>query len=304
MQGITVVISDRINYAVNSKFSKMDPAAFWNYIANAYGLVWFFDDKIMFVYPNAEFQTSIFRMDTDGIGPLSVILSRLGFVPSDFSFRDVGAANVLIVTVPPQYINVINDIATKFVPSKISDTSIVKIIPLKYAWAYNMPFNYTNGSISVPDVSNMLQSIVMGQQLFTALSPFNINVRANQKQIQYQQMAGILDDTPQYAKDINNNIKNVQKDGKGSDKGKNNLFKIEDFNAKCFCDLGTFRKQLKIAHTGLRNLAAIFLSVRISKKPQLTDWTQKVLTPQQISYAATDAWTSREIFLKMLQYLP
>ncbi|MDR1173538.1 MAG: hypothetical protein LBK24_01950, partial [Puniceicoccales bacterium] len=92
MQGITVVISDRINYTVNGKFSKMDPAEFWSYITKAYGLVWFFDGKIMFVYTNAELQTQIFRMDPDGIGTLSVILSRLGFVASDFSFRDVGEA--------------------------------------------------------------------------------------------------------------------------------------------------------------------------------------------------------------------
>ncbi|MDR1232824.1 MAG: hypothetical protein LBJ75_00980 [Puniceicoccales bacterium] len=221
MQGITVVISDRINYTVNGKFSKMDPAEFWNYITKAYGLVWFFDGKIMFVYTNAELQTQIFRMDPDGIGTLSVILSRLGFVASDFSFRDVGEANVLIVTAPPQYINVINDIATKFVPSKISDTTIVKIIPLKYAWAYDMTFNYANGSISVPGVSSLLQSIVTGQQLSAALSPFNVNVGGNQKQIEYQQMVGMLDDTPPYAKDINNNIKNMQKDGKISDNGKN-----------------------------------------------------------------------------------
>ncbi|MDR1528672.1 MAG: hypothetical protein LBS22_03775 [Puniceicoccales bacterium] len=221
MQGITVVISDRINYVVNGRFSKMDPAEFWNYITKAYGLVWFFDGKIMFVYTNAELQTQIFRMDPDGIGTLSVILSRLGFVASDFSFRDVGEANVLIVTAPPQYINVINDIATKFVPSKISDTTIVKIIPLKYAWAYDMTFNYANGSISVPGVSSLLQSIVTGQQLSAALSPFNVSVGGNQKQIEYQQMIGMLDDTPPYAKDINNNIKNMQKDGKNSDKGKN-----------------------------------------------------------------------------------
>ncbi|MDR2776528.1 MAG: hypothetical protein LBB17_00570 [Puniceicoccales bacterium] len=221
MQGITVVISGRVNYIVNGRFSKMDPAEFWNYITKAYGLIWFFDGKIMFVYTNAELQTQIFRMDTDGIGTLSVILSRLGFVASDFSFRDVGEANVLIVTAPPQYIDVINDIATKFVPSKISDTTIVKIIPLKYAWAYDMTFNYANGSISVPGVSSLLQSIVTGQQLSAALSPFNVSVGRNQKQVEYQQMMGILDDTPPYAKDINNNIKNIQKDGKNSNNGKN-----------------------------------------------------------------------------------
>ncbi|MDR0742028.1 MAG: hypothetical protein LBE98_01020 [Puniceicoccales bacterium] len=221
MQGITVVISDRINYTVNGRFSKMDPAEFWSYITKAYGLVWFFDGKIMFVYTNSELQTQIFRMDPDGIGTLSVILLRLGFIASDFSFRAVGEANVLIVTAPPQYIDVINDIATKFVPSKISDTTIVKIIPLKYAWAYDMTFNYANGSISVPGVSSLLQSIITGQQLSAAFSPFNVNVGANQKQVEYQQMVGVLDDTPPYAKDINNNIKNMQKDGKNSDKGKN-----------------------------------------------------------------------------------
>ncbi|MDR2779147.1 MAG: hypothetical protein LBB16_02575 [Puniceicoccales bacterium] len=221
MQGITVVISDKINYTVNGKFSKMDPAAFWNYITKAYGLVWFFDGKIMFVYTNSELQTHIFRMDTDGIGTLSVILARLGFIASDFSFRAVGEANVLMVTAPPQYINVINDIAAKFVPSKISDTTIVKIIPLKYAWAYDMTFNYANGSISVPGVSSLLQSIVTGQQLPAALSPFNVSVGGSQKQIQYQSMVGMLDDTPPYAKDINNNIKNMQKDGNNSSGGKN-----------------------------------------------------------------------------------
>lgn len=98
--------------------------------------------------------------------------------------------------------------------------------------------------------------------------------------------------------------KDIIKVGVSIDHDIKNLFKIEKFDAQGFYDLGLFSKRLKVAHTGLRNLAAIFLRIRISKKSQLTDWTQKVLTPQQILYAATDAWISREIFLKMLKYLP
>ena len=93
----------------------MDPAEFWEYITKAYGLIWFFDGKIMFVYSNSELQTQILKMDVDSIGTLSAIVNRLGFVASDFSFRGVGEANVLIVTAPPQYITVINDITSKFV---------------------------------------------------------------------------------------------------------------------------------------------------------------------------------------------
>jgi hypothetical protein len=82
----TVMLSDRINCTVNDKFSKIDPAEFSTYITKAYGLVWFLDGKIMIVYINAELQTQIFRMDSDGIGTLSVILSCLGFIASNFLF--------------------------------------------------------------------------------------------------------------------------------------------------------------------------------------------------------------------------
>ncbi|MDR1401842.1 MAG: 3'-5' exonuclease domain-containing protein 2 [Puniceicoccales bacterium] len=81
-----------------------------------------------------------------------------------------------------------------------------------------------------------------------------------------------------------------------------NLFKIEKFTPRGFYDLATFSRELRVAHTGLRNLAAIFLRGRISKGSQLTDWSRERLTPQQISYAATDAWASREIFFKMSKY--
>jgi type III secretion protein C len=150
-------------------------------------------------------------MDPDGIGTLHGILMRLGFIASDFSFRAVGEANVLIVTAPPQYLSVINDIASKFVPTKISDTTIVKIIPLKYAWAYDMTFNYANGSMSVPGVASMLQSIVTGEQVAAAMSPFNVNVGGSQQDIKYQKGIGILDDTPEYAKEMNKNAKEMNK---------------------------------------------------------------------------------------------
>jgi type III secretion protein C len=86
-----------------------------------------------------------------------------------------------------------------------------------------MTFNYANGSISVPGISSLLQSIVSGQRPDNAFSPFNVNVGGSQQHVQQQQMVGVLDDTPQYAKDINSNIKSLQnRDGtSASSDGKN-----------------------------------------------------------------------------------
>ncbi|KAL1110051.1 hypothetical protein AAG570_014056 [Ranatra chinensis] len=77
------------------------------------------------------------------------------------------------------------------------------------------------------------------------------------------------------------------------------LQKIRSFNPNGIVDLATVARQKSLKHSGLRGLAALFLHVRISKMEQCSNWASKDLTPRQITYAATDAWISREIFLSM-----
>jgi ribonuclease D len=50
--------------------------------------------------------------------------------------------------------------------------------------------------------------------------------------------------------------------------------------------------------TGVRTLAAAFLGFRISKGNKTSNWAAAHLTPQQIAYAAMDAWACRELYLK------
>ena len=49
----------------------------------------------------------------------------------------------------------------------------------------------------------------------------------------------------------------------------------------------------------LRALAAAYLSIRISKGAQTSNWAAPRLSERQRRYAATDAWACREIFLAM-----
>ena len=48
----------------------------------------------------------------------------------------------------------------------------------------------------------------------------------------------------------------------------------------------------------MRNLAGIFLRGRITKGAQTSNWAAPTLTFKQITYAATDAWACRELYLK------
>ncbi len=63
-------------------------------------------------------------------------------------------------------------------------------------------------------------------------------------------------------------------------------------------DLGTVAQRHGLKQSGLRNLTGIFLGTRVPKGAKTTNWAVRRLSPQQITYAATDAWACRELYLK------
>lgn len=62
-------------------------------------------------------------------------------------------------------------------------------------------------------------------------------------------------------------------------------------------DLATVVRKQKLAQTGVRNLAGIFLDFRVAKGQKTSNWGRQDLTRNQILYAATDAWVCRELYL-------
>ena len=77
-----------------------------------------------------------------------------------------------------------------------------------------------------------------------------------------------------------------------------NLKKLFDFDERSVVDLGEVAKRHGLKQTGVRNLAGIFLGTRIPKGTKTTNWANRSLTSQQITYAATDAWACRELYLR------
>ncbi len=78
----------------------------------------------------------------------------------------------------------------------------------------------------------------------------------------------------------------------------NQLFKI---NADGFYDLQSYIWEWGIGEKSLRKMSALILGYRISKAQRLSNWEASTLTPQQQTYAATDAWACTEIYNRLQQ---
>ena len=76
------------------------------------------------------------------------------------------------------------------------------------------------------------------------------------------------------------------------------LKQVFPFDEKAVVDVGWAAKRQKLEQTGVRNLAALFLGMRIPKGAKTTNWSSRVLSPQQVAYAATDAWVCRQLYLR------
>ena len=80
-----------------------------------------------------------------------------------------------------------------------------------------------------------------------------------------------------------------------------NLKKLFEFEERAVVDLGKLAKSHGLKQSGVRNLTGIFLGTRIPKGAKTTNWAARRLTPPQVTYAATDAWACRELYLRFKQ---
>lgn len=72
-----------------------------------------------------------------------------------------------------------------------------------------------------------------------------------------------------------------------------------DFKKGRFIDLQDIVSQFGIEDLSLQKLYANLFHERITKRQQLSNWEAPVLTEQQKTYAATDAWTCIQIYERL-----
>jgi len=79
------------------------------------------------------------------------------------------------------------------------------------------------------------------------------------------------------------------------------LQRLFSFEPMAVVDIGQVAKRHGNTQSGLRNMTALFLGWRMAKGARTTNWAAAELTAAQIGYAATDAWASRELYLRFQQ---
>ncbi len=81
----------------------------------------------------------------------------------------------------------------------------------------------------------------------------------------------------------------------------NQLQKIFKFIPRQFVELQSLAKEKGLKNFGLKGMAEEILQSTFSKRSKLTNWEAKILTEQQLIYAATDAWIGLKLYQKLIK---
>ncbi|MDD3322302.1 MAG: 3'-5' exonuclease domain-containing protein 2 [Paludibacter sp.] len=79
------------------------------------------------------------------------------------------------------------------------------------------------------------------------------------------------------------------------------LNKHQKFNPGNFVDIQTIAQNYGILELSLQKIYAILFEKKISKSQRLSNWENPELSELQQRYAATDAWTSLQIYLQLMK---
>ncbi|MFN7729253.1 MAG: 3'-5' exonuclease [Bdellovibrio sp.] len=79
------------------------------------------------------------------------------------------------------------------------------------------------------------------------------------------------------------------------------LQKTFSFTPQSFVELQDLAKTKGLQNFGLKGMTEEVLQSHLSKGPKLTNWEARVLTEQQVLYAATDAWIGLRLYQELIK---
>ncbi|XVJ70511.1 MAG: type III secretion system outer membrane ring subunit SctC [Rhizobacter sp.] len=168
--GVTAVIDAEIEATVNGTFN-LTPQSMLDLLAVKNGLVWYFDGTVLHIQRAESSVTEIVRLRGGNSSRVLNGLTDLNVVDRRFPITYDNRKNVLKVTGPKPYVDIIRDsVRALDDPSSASQDAVIKVFPLKFAWAADNDVTLNGKTVRIPGVVKLLNDLFPSEQP-TATAP-------------------------------------------------------------------------------------------------------------------------------------
>ncbi len=158
-QGLTVVVDPAVEGTVVGNFN-LTPQSMLEFVATTFGLIWYFDGNVLYVYPTSEARSQILRLNYTTADRLRQTLTKLGITDKRYPVTFDASANTALVSGPKRYVELVEQSARALDQNESSrGSSDIQVFPLKYAWAADYTFTQGGREFKLPGVASVLRNL-------------------------------------------------------------------------------------------------------------------------------------------------
>ena len=168
-QGINAVVSENITGTVNGRFDQYAPKRFFRQLAAAYALIWYYDGNLLYVYKADEADSRLIYLEFLRVPELTAVLKRLGIYDERFSVKGGGEDSIAYVSGPARYVALVVETSAMMDAKAAKDYSerraedVIRVFPLKYAWAEDQTFYFMDTEVTIPGMVTTLRNVLAGR---------------------------------------------------------------------------------------------------------------------------------------------
>jgi type III secretion protein C len=134
-------------------------------LGRTFGLIWYFDGRVLYVYPSTAVESAVLRLVESSPAQLQRTLDRLGISDSRFPLSFDGPRGTLMVSGPKRYVELVRQAASASdrSPDGADSTTAMRVFGLKFAFADDYTVNSGGREFRVPGVVNILRQAYASQ---------------------------------------------------------------------------------------------------------------------------------------------
>jgi type III secretion protein C len=161
-QGLQIMVAKDIDGTVNGKFDLL-PESLMALMSANFGFVWYYDGNILNIYPASDLRSEVIKLNNSSTDQLRSSIERLDIADSRYPIIYDSRQGTALVSGPGAYVDRVIQTA-RAIGQAPGSGSVVRVIPLKYAWANNVSYTQGGQEKVMPGVANVMSQLYGNNQ--------------------------------------------------------------------------------------------------------------------------------------------
>lgn len=160
-EGFSAAFSPGVVGKVSGRFDAVPPDTFLRGMQAAFGISWYRLGTTLYFYSESEISRTFITPRAMSAERLYQMLRQSAVFAAQLPATLAPGGDMIVVSGPPSYLSQVMAAVSAFEESQLTHF-VMKVFPLKYAWAEDMSVSSMDKTVTIPGVASILRAMVTG----------------------------------------------------------------------------------------------------------------------------------------------